>query len=305
MCDEGGCCRSFAKVILIIVNIFFLLAGLLMLAFGIATVAAPDKIISFFTSYGANFSTVSAATGGDFYQIVKAAGIFMIILGGVVAIVALFGFFGACCDNNCLLITYAIILIIIVLAEVALIIFAAVYPKVFTNTESDLLYTYLKTNFQHDVIASQTGAIGNNSNLTDIGAQWAQLQFSLKCCGAYNYTDYQNFNWTAAMCGSTQCFPGIKQIVPTSCCIPNNPNVSPQNVLTGYQSPLACVTSATQSTTYTQGCANATYTQISAAITGAGTIAIGIAAGIVGLEIILIILAFIVCCMAGGTDKYV
>jgi len=301
MCGDDGC-RTFAKIILIIVNVICVLAGLLMLAFGIAVVASPDKIVAFFTSTGTDFfSTLQAATGGDFSQIIKAAGIFMIILGAVVILVAAFGFFGACCDNSCMLATYAVILIIIVLAQIALIIFAAVYPKVFTNTESAALYTYLSTNFKRDVQASSTGAVGSNSNMSDIGAQWAVVQFSLKCCGAYNSSDYSRFNWTYAQCGPAPCFSPPPQVVPTSCCIPKNGTTAPQNVNTDYQNVQSCVATASPQYTYTQGCVTATYNVIA----GAGTIAIGIAAGIVGLEIILVILAFIMCCTGGGSDKYV
>jgi len=63
----------------------------------------------------------------------------------------------------------------------------------------------------------------------------------------------------------------------------------------------ACVNNAQSQYTYTQGCAQS----LDNLIAGSGKIGIGIAAGIVGLEIILIILAFIVLCVAGGTDKYV
>lgn len=69
-----------------------------MLAFGIAMVAAPDKVAES-VFYGVDLSIL----GGSNY-VIKGAGIFMIVLGGIVAIIGAFGFFGACCENRVLLV---------------------------------------------------------------------------------------------------------------------------------------------------------------------------------------------------------
>jgi len=296
MCEEGGCFRSFAKVLLIIVNIIFFLAGLLMLAFGIAVVVAPVQCLNFLKTSGINFNSWQGDTGNYFVQIVQACGIFMIILGAVVAVIACFGFFGACCDNKCMLVTYAIILIIILLAEVALIIFAAVYPTAFNSTAKTSVFNLLTADFKSDIVTYPNGSLGNVSTGSGV---WAALQLELGCCGSNNYTDYAQFNWTRTACPgqANTCY----YQVPLSCCkLKSNSSLpASTNDFVNYNS---CITTADAGSTYQGGCTDGVINLIKSY----SRIAIGIAAGIVGLEIILIILAFVMCCIASDrSSKYV
>jgi len=300
MCDSGSdCCRTTAKVLLIIINLIFFLAGLLMLAFGIALVAAPWKIISILSKLGTNeFDAFSQSTDGYFTELIKACGIFMIILGGVVAIVAFFGFFGACCESKCMLITYAVILIIVVLAEVALIIFGAVFPDKFMNTGKSALYRTLKNDFHSDYIATQGQLQAGNSE-----SGWHVVQMGLECCGVENYTDYMDAskaNWTRAKCDGVDCVPAA--IVPLSCCKVQDSNNKIAHKLTDFIDYRTCLQTASDATTHRKGCVNAAKDFI----LDYSKIAIGIAAGIAGLELILIALAFIMVCMWGDrSGKYV
>ena len=75
-----------------------------MLAFGIAMVAAPDKVAQTVRDSGGDLRVL-----GDADYIIKAAGIFMIILGSCVTLIGGLGFFGACCENRCLLIIVSIL----------------------------------------------------------------------------------------------------------------------------------------------------------------------------------------------------
>ena len=303
MCkDASDCCRTTAKVLLIIVNIIFWLAGLLMLAFGIAIVAAPGKVISSLSNLGENEFDNMANASKDFYDLVRACGIFMIIMGGIVAIIACFGFFGACCESRCMLVTYAVILIIIVLAEVALIIFAAVFPDKFENSSKKAFYNSLRDTFKRDY--NLTGDSFKNDNGLEGEAFWNTIQWKWECCGVYDYKDYStNFTtWKDLSCDGTDCTTeAVKQKVPLSCCKLNDPKQTPTKT-SDYADYNKCITDVNPTFTNTKGCGNA----VKDLIVENSKVAIGIAAGIVGLELILIALAFVLCCMwSDRSGKYV
>jgi len=302
MCEEGGCFRKFAKVFLIIVNIIFLLAGLLMLAFGISLVASPDKVIKFLETSGVNFESFQALSEGNFITVIKASGIFMIVMGAVVALVACFGFLGACLDNKWLLITYAIFLIIIVLAEIALIAFAAVYSRVFqSNMEQTVLNTLV--NFGVDVTVMSDGTI-DKSQVRESGASWIAFQTQYQCCGANNYSDYNTITWNSTRCQPPYTCPP-RAAVPLSCCKLKDPNNKVVTSINDYSNYAACLEGAQDSATNKVGCTETFVNEAKTWINRYGRIAIGIAAGIIGLEFILLFLTFFICCTGDGSNKYV
>jgi hypothetical protein len=307
MCVADDCCakcfRSLARALLIILNLIFFLGGLLMLGLGIALVAAPVKVLSFLKFDSATSGTLSAVTGGGITSVIKDVGIFMIILGGIVVIIGFFGFFGASCDNKCMLVTYAIFLIIIVLAEIALIIFAARYPGTFTSA-AEALVDYSFLDFNQDLVVASNGAINyNDASITETDGGWAFAQIALQCCGVYGWQDYQNLTkW--GRCGPPAYCPKT-DVIPISCCKLNDPSQPPSNVndftnLSGCQAPTPVNGSYNPT-----GCVSQIVSDSSTFVSQNSKIAIGIAAGIVGLELILIALAFVVCCMETEGGKYV
>jgi len=290
-----GCFESLSKVLLIIVNVVFLLASMLMFSLGITLVVAPDKLISFVQNNGVNLGVLSDATGGFFDDIIHASGIFMIILGLVVMIVSFLGFVGACCENSCMLGTYGFILIVVLLAEIALIIFAAVYPKVFKEKAADVMFKTLQSGFHNDVQLEADDTLKNQTEPVDLA--WMVIQFQFKCCGAHNYTDYSKFDWNR--CGST--YPSCSNSkVPVSCCVlKNGENTFPSKV-GDFVDLHDCLQNAGSDSTNYEGCAERTYTTATDAIMEYSKIAIGIAAGIAGIELVLIVLAFCLCCADRG-----
>jgi tetraspanin-18 len=287
MCDTDDCCKKFAKFMLVVINLFFLLLGMLMLAFGIAMVAAPDKVASSVKETGADLSIL-----GDANSIIKAAGIFMIVLGGVVTLIGAFGFFGACCENKCLLITYLIVVIIVLLAEVALIIFAAVFPA--------SLKTYIQEQMERTLIKDFTQDVRVYPNVTfgstyPFGYSWAATQLGAKCCGVYNSSDYARLpieNRTVVLPSGARLEDAK---VPISCCKLVAGRKFPDDIKnsTDFENLDDCLRRGTMGTSVnTQNC----YDSIDGMIMQASRIAIGIAAAIVGFEIIIIILGIILCC---------
>jgi tetraspanin-18 len=285
MCDSDDCCKTLSKVLLVIINLFFLLLGLLMLAFGIAMVVAPDKVGESVKQTGADLDVLGNAS-----VIIKAAGIFMIILGGIVTIIGAFGFFGACCENRCLLISYLIVVIIILLAEVALIIFAACYPdSLQTYIQKEMTATLIK-NFTQDVRVYPNVTIGSDY---PFGYSWAATQFGAKCCGVYNSSDYSNYTEANRQVQPPTGGAPITAVVPISCCKLND-GVKFENIKSqsDFVNLYDCVKTGNPVSTNTQSC----YTAIDGMVMQASRIAIGIAAAIVGFQIIIIILGIILCC---------
>lgn len=283
MCDGNDCCRTLAKVILIIVNLFFFLLGLLMLAFGIALVAAPDKVAES-VFYGVDLSVL----GGSNY-VITGGGIFMIVLGAIVILIGAFGFFGACCENRVLLILYLIIVILILLAEVALIIFAAVFPNAFMDTVKTAVRKTLITSYSQDLQSNGSGAVYINSSY-EFGYSWAATQIGAKCCGIDGPSDYGNYSEASR----TIQFGGQSATIklPLSCCKLKDDVKFPPKSAGDFNDLAGCVKGDPNTSYNTMGC----FPAIEATIRQAAKIAIGIAAAIVGLEILIIIFGFILCC---------
>jgi len=291
-----GCSDALIKVIMVITNLIFLIASLVMLAFGITLVAAPGKILSFLESTGLDLSVISEATGGYFMNVIHYIGIFMIVLGAIVVLLSFFGFAGACCENSCLLGVYSVILIVIVLAELALIIFAAAYPSQFRKAGGDALYDTLSKGFKSDIKVSNQTKFENSTD--PVSLAWAAMQFKVECCGAKNYTDYKVFTWER--CG-LPC--PRSSVVPMSCCKLKEKLKFPSSEQ-DFVNFRTCVDSADPVSTNLDGCAGKVIDDATTSINQYSSIAIGIAAGIIGLEVILIIFSFCLCCRSkrGGRN---
>ncbi|KAM9230626.1 CD63 antigen [Dugong dugon] len=114
----------------------------------------------------------------------------IIAVGAFLFLVALVGCCGACKENYCLMITFAVFLSLIMLVEVATAIAGYVFrDKVISEFKKDFqkqMQTYPKDN--------QTAVLLD------------RMQRDFKCCGADNYTDWENI-----------LVP--KDRVPDSCCI--------------------------------------------------------------------------------------
>ncbi|KAM9672605.1 CD63 antigen [Trichechus inunguis] len=114
----------------------------------------------------------------------------IIAVGAFLFLVALVGCCGACKENYCLMITFAVFLSLIMLVEVA----TAIAGYVFR----DKVISEFKKDFQKQM---QTYPKDNQTALLLDG-----MQRDFKCCGADNYTDWENI-----------LVP--KDRVPDSCCI--------------------------------------------------------------------------------------
>lgn len=281
-----ACCKSLAAAVLVIVNVVFALAGLLMLAFGIAAAINPNSIVELF-SYAPGISEKSMKAGFDLEQTITNSAVFMIILGAVVAAVALFGCIGACCSVRWMLIIYIAVLIAILIAEVALIIYAAVFPEHLEEKTRPLMLQSLQK-------YADDGTAYSDYNYTlptgENDLAWASLQFEAGCCGAYGYKDYQNVTFKKA--------GFIESQIPVSCCKLKDGPGKIATLRTDFENLDSCL-KGVEKFINDKDC----YTAVEDLVKKYSRIAIGIAAAIIVIELILIGLALYLCRRVGYTKS--
>jgi len=155
-----NCCESIVKYFMVLCNILFALAGIILIGFGAyAQIAAKDYL---------NFL-------GDNYVNTP---IFVIILGGVIFAIALFGCCGAWQENKCLIYTYGTILFFILIAQVA----------------AGIAAFALKGDLENEITKNMNKGLGNYraEGYEGVTTTWDLVQKNLHCCGVQNYGDWKN-----------------------------------------------------------------------------------------------------------------
>lgn len=284
-----GCGTTCMKIILVIINVVFLLAGLLMLVFGIVAKANAQAIKNLFSGV-AKYDELGVNVSG----IINSNSTFMIVIGVIVLVIAIFGFVGACCMVRWMLVVYAIILIVVFLAQIALVIFAAVRSDLLKKGAQEAMYTSLKEGYRK-------GAYYNGSQIVvatgAVELAWDAAQYKETCCGAYGYADYSNF---------TEWIPSAQpnSKVPLTCCkkSSNAPEEDPTS-LSNFEGATQCL-NGEMAYINTENCYDALDDKIQDALEKSKWIAIGIAIAICIIQLLLIIFSFCLCARAGD-DKYV
>lgn len=260
MCEN--CTKSIAKFFLIFINLIFMLAGILMLGFSIAAVVAPFKFMNFFLGV--------AVDDAGLNSLLMSIGVFGIVLGAIVVIVAFFGFAGATCNSLCLLVMYLILIILILLAEIALIITAAVLPlsSITINTKPANEVKSLIDNFRTSDISTD-----NNDQIISSQNPWSLFQLKFKCCGIRDIKDYSKANNTLILYKGNEA----NSLVPLSCCTASNPTPTTfiaddiNGCRTGNKTNPPCLS------------------VLEDKVKSSNKIILGVAAGILGLEVLMII----------------
>jgi hypothetical protein len=275
-----ACCKSLFAALLVIVNVVLAVAGLLMLAFGIAAAIKPESVVEIF-SYAPGITEKSMNAGFNVEETIKSSAVFMIILGAVVSAMGLFGCIGACCENKCMLITYIGMLVAILIAEVALIIYASVSPGHLEKTTRPLMLKSLQK-YKND------GNAQGNYNYTlptgETELAWASLQFEAGCCGAHGYADYKNVSFEKAG------FTPDNAKIPVSCCKLDGGPGRIATLRTDFKNLDKCLDGNVEFINE-KDC----YTAVEDLLKKYSKVAIGIAAAIIVIEIILIGLAVYLC----------
>lgn len=204
-------CRPCARIILITFNFLFFICGALLLAFGIVGIADPHGLTRFISGIPGVEQTSNII---NIPETIVGSAVFMIILGGIMLVFGFFGCVGAWCMAKWMLFIYWFVLVLILLAEVALIIVAAVSPGKVESHAKDSLFTSLKKDFSPVSIHGKNITLPSNV----VAVAWVSLQFEVGCCGANNFSDYDrpDFRWnnTFVLENGEQIFARM----PPSCC---------------------------------------------------------------------------------------
>jgi len=174
-----GCCSSLVKFFIILCNILFALAGVVLMGLGIYTQVVAKDYLNFL---GNNYVNTP---------------IFIIIVGGVILLISCLGFCGASKESKCLIYTYAVVLFIIILAQVGAAIAAFV----------------LKGDVEGVIEKNMIKGMKNYGNEDSDGVThtWDIVQSGYKCCGVSNYTDWEKNSdkFSAGQAPDSCCERGI------------------------------------------------------------------------------------------------
>jgi len=201
------------------------LAGALLLSFGIAAIADPSGVAGFIAHVPgvANMAVVI-----NIPEVILSCAIFMIVLGSVMLVFGFLGCAGAAFTSKPLLFLYWILLIVTLIAEVALIIYAAVSPRAAEQQIQSVMIASLHKNFNTVTISTGNKTVTLPSNV--VAVSWVAMQSEVACCGVYNYTDYSGFPWNnnfTLIYGGQSHF--IEAVVPPSCCVLKQKNIVPKS----------------------------------------------------------------------------
>jgi hypothetical protein len=201
-------CRPCARIILFTFNFLFFICGVLLLAFGIVGVADPHALTRFLNGIpGVENTSVII----NIPETIVGSAVFMIILGSVILVFGFLGCAGAWCMVKWMLFIYWFVLILVLLAEIALIIVAAVSPAKVEGHVKEVLYKSLDEKFTPVTFSGSNITLPSNV----VAVAWISLQFEVSCCGANNYTDYSTFTWNNTIWVDGE---SIVAVVPPSCC---------------------------------------------------------------------------------------
>jgi hypothetical protein len=217
------------KIIVFVVNFVFWACGIALIIFGSIAVADPSIIVDMVSNInGVQYVTTIL----DITSTFQGVAIFMIVLGCFLFLLGGNGCHGAAKKSKISMTFYMIWLILAILVEIALIIYAAVYPQTRDTWVQENMFMGLNstTKVGSETIDT-TGKITYTLETEDNGMaySWQQLQFQAKCCGSFDYSDYTAFSWTNGY--NVLGVPYPNNVIPLSCCTTNlAEGEAPENV---------------------------------------------------------------------------
>lgn len=268
MCESTkGCFRG----LIVAINIVLLVVGAASMATGIWLLVAEH-------SYFQRYDDVMA--GSDISQGLLRDGAIVLLTGG--AAIMLFtslGLVAACTTNTCLLGLYTVVLTILLVVEVVPVILAIVF----------------KADWEKKVDEEALGAIHNqyggqySASSKAFTSAFNLLQVDFKCCGWINGSDYvitgvAPLNWIVRSSDS------VRWKVPAECCPSNNDTARE-----------SCVKYPAASEIYVaKGCRSA----LMDIVTTYEDVIIGLAATILGLELLMLVGTVVLLIFAVNGNKY-
>nr|APM87502.1 CD63 [Haliotis discus discus] len=153
---EGG--MKIVKGLLMVFNIIFVIVGCALIGVGAYVQTQLTDVASIF--------------GSEY----NGPGILLIFVGVIIFLIAAFGCLGACRENHCCIMTFAGLLVVIFILEIG----------------GGIAGFVLRDQIESTAVKKMEEAQGK-FNKTDVKEGWKFIQQSFKCCGADNYTSWEQF----------------------------------------------------------------------------------------------------------------
>jgi len=287
-----GCGAKFAKIVLIVYNIIFLLSGLFLIGLGIWLVVD-----------GSVKNLVDLTFNGTNSALLRNAAIILITMGVLVVIISAVGFAAAITENIVLLIIYIAFLIVIFCGEIC----GGVVAIVFKDRIIYSLKNILSESLDGQLSKNSTNPYykemkGNNSEnvcyTSDAGYLWDWAQIKFHCCGIETNNDGYSSRLNTSYNFKSMCPQLKKEYIPVSCCPFVNESTEfgdfhkkPDNQYNAHKL-VNC------DKPYTAGC----YNEVALWLERYAPVLIGIGIGFAMLELFGIIFAVCLCRNTGDDD---
>lgn len=258
-----GACKSCSRVVLVLINVLFSVIGLAMLIVGSivrwGTAVMDQYLADVYKAFSKALEDHVDLKEFDIADLLSEVTLSFIVVGAFFFVIGILGCIGACCSVKPMLILYIVILTIIVLAEVAFVVVLFV--------AKDQVDKWLKKPFQ-SVIKDYNGINGTDAGTLGLNFLMTQL----KCCGIDNYTDFYGTKWN-------RTHPdGFQKALPAVCC----KNTTDDECLE---------TPTSDNSYYDTGC----YSKLKEWLNDNLEPLIGTSAGVLVIEVILVIFACVAC----------
>lgn len=258
------------KYVLFVINFLFFLLGAA--ALGIGIWATVDK----------NKMTVLAKVGADNTDfnvtgLLESAAIALMVGGAAILLIGFLGCFGAVKENQCLLLLYVIFLGIIVIEEITVVAITIVFKGQVQDEVKSFIKKHINTTYEGRIDTSEEFSLG---------LDYAQVYFH--CCGVDNYTEFEyatKWNKTSATNETME--------IPPTCCKLKNEDAYYKDPKDAKLQDKDCPVNPNDGNSYMH---KACWTSIESWLDSRIYAVIGIAGGILVLEVFCIIFASCIIC---------
>ncbi|XP_020281465.1 tetraspanin-1 isoform X2 [Pseudomyrmex gracilis] len=253
-----GCASQCAKYFLCLFNFIFFIAGGAALTVGIWLFADSSSFTNLIGKL--DQSDILNKTDAD---VIRMIAYILIAAGALTFIVSFLGYCGAMFESRCLLCVYGILILLVLVLECVAVGLAFGYKG---DAEKGT-QNFLKQTIKYYAT--------NADKAETVTVAWDGIMTQFHCCGVENYRDFsESTNFTTST-----------KVVPDACCVKETDG--------RLKDPLCPMSPTSSNSYYETGC----YKAIMTAIEENAAIVIGVAAGLVFVEVLVIILAlYLACC---------
>lgn len=176
-----------SRVAIVVVNIIFLVLGLVFFAGGLFIrfgSSILDNLVkgvleSIESSLkDAGYGDVDVSSNFSITDLLFGVAIGFIVFGLVLVIITVFGCCGGCCKIQPCIIIYLVICVVLLLAEITVVVIFFRFPNVFDDPSKQALKDGIQSEYQ--------GLNGTNLN----SLAWNFVAQEMDCCGVDNYADF-------------------------------------------------------------------------------------------------------------------